>query len=71
MFSRAYFPGFAGMMALAGGEIVANRQVCPTIVDGNVKLPAANNSQFPLAPGSFIAKVLLQFHPPTAAVFPF
>jgi len=32
---------------------------------------AANNSQFPLASGSFVAKVVLQFHPPTAAVFSF
>jgi len=32
---------------------------------------AANNSQFPLASSSFVAKVVLQFHPPTAAVFSF
>jgi hypothetical protein len=72
MFWRAYSHGSASMAALAGGEIGANRQVCPTIVDGNVKLhPAANNSQFPLASGSFVATVVLQFHPPPAAVFPF
>jgi hypothetical protein len=34
------------------------------------RTPAANNSQFPLASGSFVAKVVLQFHPPAAAVFP-
>jgi hypothetical protein len=38
MFWRAYSHGSASMAALAGGEIGANRQVCPTIVDGNVKL---------------------------------
>jgi hypothetical protein len=35
------------------------------------RMRAANNSQFPLASGAFVAKVVLQFHPPPAAVFPF
>jgi hypothetical protein len=35
------------------------------------RTPAAINFQFPLASGSFVAKVVLQFHPPAAAVFPF
>ena len=34
MFSRAYPHGSASIAALAGGEIEANRQVCPTIVGG-------------------------------------
>jgi hypothetical protein len=38
MFSRAYPHGSASIAALAGGEIGANRQVCPTIGGGCVKL---------------------------------
>jgi hypothetical protein len=38
MFWRAYPHGSASIAALAGGEIGANRQVCPTIVGGSVKL---------------------------------
>jgi hypothetical protein len=38
MFSRAYPHGSASMAALAGGEIGANQQVCPTIVGGCVEL---------------------------------
>jgi hypothetical protein len=38
MFSCAYPHGSASIAALAGGEIGANRQVCPTIVGGCVKL---------------------------------
>jgi mRNA-degrading endonuclease RelE of RelBE toxin-antitoxin system len=37
MFSCAYPHGFASIAALAGGEIGANRQVCPTIVGGCVE----------------------------------
>jgi hypothetical protein len=40
-------------------------------IGGSVRGASANNSQFPLASGSFIAKVVLQFHPLTAAVFSF
>ena len=38
MFWRAYPQGSASIAALAGGEIGANRQVCPTIGGGSVKL---------------------------------
>jgi hypothetical protein len=31
-------PRFRGMAALADGEIVADRQVCPAIIGGGVKL---------------------------------
>jgi hypothetical protein len=38
MFLQAYPHGSASIAALAGDEIGANRQVCPTIVDGVVKV---------------------------------
>ena len=38
MFLCAYPHGSASGAALAGGEIGANRQVCPTIVGGSVRL---------------------------------
>jgi hypothetical protein len=38
MFWRVYPHGSASIAALAGGEIGANRQVCPTLVGGCVKL---------------------------------
>jgi hypothetical protein len=38
MFWRAYPQGSASIAALAGGEIGANRQVCPTLGGDGVRL---------------------------------
>ena len=45
MSSRAYPHGSASIAALAGGEIGANRQVCPAIGGGGVKLRPRRNPE--------------------------
>ena len=50
MFWHAYPQGSASIVALAGGEIGANRQVCPAIGGGYVKLrpfKAASGANLP------------------------
>ncbi len=46
MFWRAYPHGSASIAALAGGEIGANRQVCPTIGGGSVRPALIHNLPF-------------------------
>ena|SRR5208283_1942253 len=50
-FSRPYPHGSASIAALAGGEIGANRQVCPAIVGGRVKLRPTNREWFRVCVG--------------------